>query len=134
MMLGLPPDQPAPGELAATVRRFVPPLVRGLDAGAWIAWCLVGLAVFVDGPGPLTQRAQAEAKRLVVALAMLRSEGNLSAAARALGICRKVLRDHLRASGLYPWLYVVTDGVQRSEAASPGSGDAASLDVDDADE
>ena len=130
-MLGLPPGQPAPGELAATVRRSMPAVVRGLDAGGWIAWCLAGMAVFTEGPRPLMSRVRAESKRLVVSVAMLRSAGNLSRAAKTLGTSRKVLRDNLRAAGLYPWLYVVTDGVGCDEAAPPCPDDAALVGKDD---
>ena len=47
--------------------------------------------------------AKTEAKRVAVALAMLRADGNISAAADALRISRKVLRENLRMAGLYPW-------------------------------
>ncbi|MCA9712161.1 MAG: hypothetical protein KDK70_40365 [Myxococcales bacterium] len=101
-VLGLPPDDMAPGEAAATVGRSLPSLVRGVDAGGWVAWCLVGLGVFAE-PHPTMRRVRIEPKRLAVALAMLRADGCISAAARALDISRKVLRDHLRDVGLYPW-------------------------------
>lgn len=100
--LRLPPGECLPGELAATAQRSFPAVVRGLDAGGWIAWCLSGLVLFT-GEVPSMKRARVEAKRTVAALAMIQTEGNISSAARILGISRKVLRDNLRAVGLYPW-------------------------------
>lgn len=100
--LGLPPDQPVPGEEAATFDQPVTSEIGDLDAGAWIAWCLVGLSIFT-GRSSLFSHPRAGSTRVTVALAMLRSGGNVSAAARALGISRKALRGHLRAAGLYPW-------------------------------
>ena len=101
-LVGLAPDEPAPGEQAATLRRPMPAVIRGVDAGGWIAWCLVGPVVFGE-PAPVMRRVRAESKRIVAALAMLHAAGSLSAAARELEMSRKVLRDHLRDAGLYPW-------------------------------
>jgi hypothetical protein len=101
-MLGLPPEQPAWGEAAASLRRSVPPLVHGLDAGGWIAWCLVGLVLFSEG-FPALDTIRRESKRVAAALAMLRAGGSISAAAAMLTTSRKVLRENLRATGLYPW-------------------------------
>lgn len=101
-MLGLPPGEVAPGEEAAARRRPLPPTVRDLDAGGWIAWCLVGLVLLGDEPPQMAQ-VRVEAKRVVMALAMMRAGGNLSAAARSLGTSRRVLREGLTVVGLYPW-------------------------------
>ncbi|MCA9707830.1 MAG: hypothetical protein KDK70_18405, partial [Myxococcales bacterium] len=101
-MLGLDPEGPAPGERAASAGRRLPLIVAGLDAGAWIAWCLAGLPLFVDGL-PSLRQVKAEAGRVLVALAMLRAKGNLSQASTFIGSSRKVLRDNLRYGGLYPW-------------------------------
>jgi hypothetical protein len=46
-MLGLPPEEPAPDELAASSRHHLPPVVHGLDCGAWIAWSCASLVVIL---------------------------------------------------------------------------------------
>ena len=102
VLLGLDPEEPAPGERAASAGRPLPLIVAGLDAGAWIAWCLAGLPLFVDGL-PSLRQVKGEAGRVLVALAMLRAKGNLSQASTFIGSSRKVLRDNLRYGGLYPW-------------------------------
>lgn len=101
-MLGLAPEQPAPGEAAASYRRTLPPLVQSLDAGGWIAWCLVGLVVFGEG-FPALAKIRRESKRVGLALALVRAQGCISVTARMLGASRKVVRDNLHALGLYPW-------------------------------
>lgn len=108
-MLGLLSVQPAPGEAAASLGRSLPSLVQGLDAGGWIAWCLVGLILFGESFPPLAM-VRRESKRFAVSLAMLRAQGNISAAARMLGTSRKVLRDNLQDAGLYPWPVIVPQG------------------------
>ncbi len=108
-MLGLMPEQPADGEAAASLRRDLPPLVQGLDAGGWIAWCLVGLVLFGER-FPALKTIRQESKRVAVALAMLRANGNVSAAAKMLQTPRKVLRENLRVGGLYPWRVMPTEG------------------------
>jgi hypothetical protein len=101
-MLGLSPEEPAWGEAAASVRRSMPAAVHGLDAGGWIAWCLVGLVLFGER-FPELGTIRREAKRVGTALAMMRAGGSLSGAAVMLTTSRKVLRENLRAGGLYPW-------------------------------
>ena len=101
-MLGLAPEQPAPGEAAASYRRTLPPLVQSLDAGGWIAWCLAGLVVFGDG-FPALAKIRRESKRVGLALALVRAQGCISGTARMLGATRKVVRENLRALGLVPW-------------------------------
>lgn len=108
-MLGLAPEQPAPGEAAASYRRTLPPLVQSLDAGGWIAWCLVGLVVFGEG-FPALAKIRRESKRVGLALAIVRAQGRISPAARMLGASRKVVRDNLHALGLYPWGVPSIDG------------------------
>jgi hypothetical protein len=58
-------------------------MIHGLDVGGWIAWCLGGLALFAN-PQPPYSVIRRESKRIPMALAMLRSRGNLS---EATGIC-----------------------------------------------
>jgi hypothetical protein len=101
-MLGLAPERPVPGEQAASFHRALPSLVTGLDAGAWIAWCMVGLALF-SGGFPSLAMVRHETKRALLALVMLRTDGNVSSAGRITGTSRKVLRDGLKQVGLYPW-------------------------------
>lgn len=101
-MLGLAPEQPAPGEAAASYQRPLPPLVRSLDAGGWIAWCLAGLVIFGEG-SPALATIRCESKRVALALAIVRTRGCISDAARMLGSSRKVVRENLAAVGLQPW-------------------------------
>jgi len=67
--LGLVPDEPAPGELAASIRRSLPAQVEALDLGAWLAWCLAGLPLF-GGAFPELREIRSEATRVTMALAM----------------------------------------------------------------
>ncbi len=108
-VMRLGPRRPVPGERAASVGRAFPPIVEDLDAAAWIAWCLTGLLVCSQGALTMSV-AKAEAKRVVIAVAMLRADGNISAAADALRTSRKVLRENLRGAGLYPWPEPVRGG------------------------
>jgi hypothetical protein len=101
-MLGLAPEQPAPGEAAASYQRPLPPLVRSLDTGGWIAWCLAGLVIFGEG-SPTLATIRCESKRVALALAIVRTRGCISDAARMLGSSRKVVRENLAAVGLQPW-------------------------------
>jgi hypothetical protein len=101
-MLGLAPEQPAPGEAAASYRRTLPPLVQSLDAGGWIAWCMAGLIVFGEG-FPALAKIRRESKRVALALAIVRAHGGISSAARMLGTSRKVVRENLQTLGIYPW-------------------------------
>lgn len=100
-MLGLAPEQPAPGEAAASYLRPLPPLVQSLDTGAWIAWCLAGLVIFGEG-FPALATIRRESKRVGLALALVRAQGRISPTARMLGASRKVVRENLRALGLIP--------------------------------
>ena len=45
-VMGMYPDEPAPRDVMASISRPLPPRVHGLDAGAWISWCLEGLPLF----------------------------------------------------------------------------------------
>lgn len=101
-LLGLAPDEPAPGELAASIGRTLPAKVERLDVGAWIAWCLTGLPLF-SGRFPKLLRVRAAADRVVMALAMTDSAGVLTKASVVLRVSRQTLRDHLRGFGLHPW-------------------------------
>lgn len=100
-LLGMAPDEPIP-EITVALRRSMPLATDSLDRIGWLAWCLVGLVLFADGL-PDLRRIRLESKRVAVVLGMFRAAGNISRAARALGVSRKVLRDNLRAAGLYPW-------------------------------
>lgn len=109
-MLGLLPAESVPDELAATFRRPLPPIVQGVDAGAWIAWCLAGLFIFRDR-FPSLRIARRESYRVILVLAMLRANGNLSEVSRMMGSSRKVIRENLARAGLLPWaLAVVPSG------------------------
>jgi hypothetical protein len=101
-VVGLPPDEAMPGELAASLGRSLPAAVHAVDVEGWIAWCLVGLLVFGD-ERPAMRRARTEAHRVLAVLAMIRTGGNITHAAKGLGTSRRVLRERLKGAGLYPW-------------------------------
>ena len=132
----LPLDETAPGELTATMGRPPADGVAGLDTGAWIAWCLVGLRLFA-GPLPRMESVRAEAVRAAMVLAMHGADGDLTTAARVLGISRRALRQGLRTFGLYPW---PGDGGHESDDSrddhefhegEPGRGESESDPIDD---
>lgn len=101
-ILGLPTAHPLPAEQAANLPHPLPPRVT-LDVGPFIAWSLAGLRLF-DGPRlPSLRTALLETRRIITALGMLHAAGNLTHAAKALDTSRKVLRDNLRYTDLYPW-------------------------------
>lgn len=101
-VLGLPHRDPAPGEAAAMCAHTIPSVMRGLDAGGWIAWSLAGLPLF-SGPLPPLSVLGPHAERVPIALAMLRADGNIHAAARVLRVPRRDLRATLGDMGLWPW-------------------------------
>ncbi len=123
--LGLPPERPTLGEQAASRALTLPSVFLRVDAGALIAWCLAGVALFAEG-FPTMKRLRAESGRVVLALAMLRTTGNISAAARVLHCSRKVLRDNLQRVGLYPWDEQARDPGEVGKGAhcdGPGEGE-----------
>ncbi|MEX1367510.1 MAG: helix-turn-helix domain-containing protein [Nannocystaceae bacterium] len=97
---GVNPFRAAPGEVVAFLGRQSPEAIERLDVGAWIAWSLCGLELFA-GALPSSKHAASECRRIVLALAMHRTGGNISETARIVGSSRKVLREHLRRLGLY---------------------------------
>ncbi len=103
--LDLPPGGPAAGAKVGRYRRVQGALIhlRDVDANGWLAWMVAGAYLFSGGM-PTMETIRQEAKRIAVTLAMFRSGGNITEAAAMLGIARKVLRDNLRAAGLYPWV------------------------------
>lgn len=132
--LGLAPDEPTSREQAATLGLVLPLSLDELDAGAWIAWSVAGLSLF-SGRALTVRQAQAESKRIILALAMLEADGNISIAARTIGTSRRCLREGLRTFGLYPWRGLVgePDGQERpADGMTDGPGvDAASDRIDD---
>jgi len=101
-LLGLNPEEPTPEEVVARNGSPLPLNVAGVDVGPWIAWCLAGLPLFAGQLPPLGE-AKATAYRLLTAVAVVRTRGNLSDAACLLGRSRKSIREYLRAFGIYEW-------------------------------
>ncbi len=106
-----------------------------LDVDAWLLWVEAGLALFSrpllaadEGMDRLTESQASQlgirtvvgqARRVMVALAMLRHSGNLTHAAKDLGTSRRALREQLKTAGLYPWSDVLAaPGHQRSRRPS----------------
>lgn len=90
----LSPADGAPGHDAGK-------MVLAVDSEAWIRWSLTGLGLFSRSL-PTLREARDAAARVLLGVVLARSEGNLSATSRALGLSRKVLRDTLRRLGMYP--------------------------------
>jgi len=128
-VLGLHPHQPLLDEQAADLRRPFPMVITGVSTGPWIAWCLVGLALF-SGPGLPNMRAVvATAKRVVIALALLRTNGSLTRASAMLGTSRRTARDSMKDSELYPWYRGPDDenGPPRRTSHAPSANRASPL-------
>ncbi len=110
---------PVPDGRSSSPPGSSPALVRGLDVGGWLAWCLAGLDVFGGGM-PTMRHAKTKARRVVAAIAMARAKGNITLASKALGISRRALRELLRATGLYPWKHPPAGlSVPEAPASSP---------------
>lgn len=148
---GLPHWDRTLGEEVAVLARPSSAPIHRLDAAGWIAWTLGGLHVFaVPGQAandpergapwiPSLQAAVDEARRTVIALALLRFRGNLTHTAVALGTSRRALRSHMKRLGLYPARRVlarirervaqrhvdVADAYAAMALATKGSGDVA---------
>ncbi len=103
--IDLSADGIAPGLDVAMHRRSHGPLIQfeEIDADGWLAWVIAGVYLFSGGL-PSMDEVRLEAKRTAMCLAMFRGRGKLSRAAAALGTSRKVLRDNLKVTGLYPWV------------------------------
>ncbi|MEX1367509.1 MAG: helix-turn-helix domain-containing protein [Nannocystaceae bacterium] len=99
--LGLDPLRPGSGELAAERGRESPAMLSGVDTGAVLAWVRAGLALFADDRLPTSEEALTEARRVLLAVAMERTGGNITAVGSQLGLSRRAVRCHLRAQGLY---------------------------------
>lgn len=115
-VMGLPPEQSAREELTAKLGEPLPCEVH-VDAGAWIAWCLIGLPLFGDRL-PTLRQARMAASRIAIGLAMLHTRGNLTRAVAVLMTSRKTLREDLRRLGLYPWRSPTTTGPDQTEPRS----------------
>lgn len=112
-----------------------------LDVGAWLAWMEAGLALFAmdrsnahglsqrhggdggtDRPTPTQPQLREvlmEARRVAVVQAMVRSRGNLSRAATAVGTSRRAFRGYLQELGLYPWRMVLARCVLQESGRRP---------------
>lgn len=99
--LGLPAHDIAPGEHAASQGRQPPALAHDVDLGAWIAWALAGLPLFSRAPMPTMDEALIVARRVLLALAMERTGGNVTLTGAALQMSRRAVRERLKAAGLY---------------------------------
>ena len=100
-VLGVWPDQITPGELAALRGRPLPERVFDVDAGALLAWTVAGLILFSERGSPSWRKVAREAKRVLLALNMERTGGNITRVAEALDSSRRMVRDTLKATGLY---------------------------------
>lgn len=115
-VLELPSGGLAPGEAAALYGDTLPSIVRGLDTGGWIAWCIASLPLF-SGPQPPLRALHESIERVPITLAMLRAEGDIRRAARVLYVSPRDLRAELTALGLWPWRRV-RNGEGESEVSA----------------
>lgn len=81
----------------------LPSAVEDVDANALTAWVVYGAILFGNRSTPSLRERKETARAAMASLAMHRSGGNLSEAARQTGTSRKVLREALRLAGLHPW-------------------------------
>jgi DNA-binding NtrC family response regulator len=79
---------------------MLPDVLPSVDLPAWLAWSLAGLSLFSPPELPPLRTATAEARRVLLVLALDRTTGNISRSAALLGISRHALRGHLDAAGL----------------------------------
>lgn len=133
-LAGLPPADHQGVEVGSR------PVPGAVDVVSWIAWALAGLYACAlpstgprgeDEPGrrgpwvPPVRVLMREARRVAVVVAMHRHDGNLTRAATALGTSRRVLRDTLKAAGLYPWGGAAGNEASEDVDASATTTDAA---------
>lgn len=90
-------------ETIATLVAQPPAIVEGTDAVAWLAWTLSGLPLFTEADLPPLRTATERVRRLLTVLAVARNNGNFTHAAEILGTSRRLIRDTLERSDLYPW-------------------------------
>jgi hypothetical protein len=114
-LVGLPPSDLPTDDDAAALGRGPSHPVGLVDPSAWIVWGLAGLdacavpSEIIDVQGrrdpwvPPIRVMVREARRAAIVIAMHRHRGNMTHAAKALGTSRRLVRDALKAAGLYPW-------------------------------
>jgi hypothetical protein len=101
IMLGVNSDRAAPGEGAASRGAGeIPEVVEDVDTGAAIAWAVAGLLLFSGRQPPTLDEVEQEARRVLLALLMERTDG-VTDLARLMGSTRTTARARLRAVGLY---------------------------------
>lgn len=90
-------------EHCATVGRGAQPcVVDHVDTGAFLAWIRVGARLLSGESFPSLRTMRNEVTRMVLALTMQRF-GTISKASQALMSSRRVFRDNMARTGLYPW-------------------------------
>ena len=82
-------------------RGTLQPVVDDVDVGALLAWVRLG-ARLLSGGFPSLKRMRDEVTRLTLALTLQRVD-TISQASRVLSSSRKILRDNMHRTGLYPW-------------------------------
>lgn len=77
-----------------------PAVLDDVDMEIWAVWALTGLRLFSGDP-PTLRVVTLESRRVLLLAALGRHGGNITRMARAVGTSRRVLREHLKAAGLY---------------------------------
>ena len=93
---------PIGGKRAMVDKTVASPVVANVDVGALLAWIRLGVRLWSGRQFPALKTLQLDVTRMVLALA-LRRVGTISAASRLLMSSRKVLRDNMHRTDLYPW-------------------------------
>ncbi len=102
-----------------------------VDVGALLAWALVGLTLFSRRPQPPMREVLGEVRRMILALLMERTGGNISRVAAALSTSRRAVRDQLETAGPYELDVWNIDAMRSwSIAASRRSGPASGRPAD----
>ncbi len=99
--LRLPVQEEVSGERAAGRGRQFPSTVEKVDIVAWFAWSVAGLRLFAGDSEPQLDRVVNEARRVLLALLMERTEGNITHVAARIGSSRRVVRERLKEYCLY---------------------------------
>jgi hypothetical protein len=99
--VGAPPFDLATAPPPTLIATPLPDVLPSVDLPAWLAWSLAGLRLFSSPELPTLRTATAEARCVLLVLALDRTAGKISRSAALLGISRHALRKHLDAAGIH---------------------------------
>ena len=126
-----PPDRRplSPSELAPLMHRALCQVLHEMlevlenaNIEALSAWIVAGVPLFASDTLPTMRMLTAEARRVLLTLAVERYEGNITYIAQALGTSRRSVREQLKQAGMYDVQGPVWGGSHR-QGAEPERGD-----------